>query len=88
MTTAAPAAARLDARGLLCDQAVLAAMRAIRGVPPGGRLEVVTVAESVRADLRAWADRLGHACEAETPGVGAGEVVLRLRKRDGSPRGR
>jgi TusA-related sulfurtransferase len=75
-------AARLDARGLLCDQAVLAAMRAIRGLPPAGRLEVVTAAESVRRDLRAWADRLGHPREPERDGEAAGEVVLTIRKRE------
>jgi hypothetical protein len=68
---------------MLCDQAVLAAMRAIRAVPPAGLLEVVTSAESVRRDLRAWADRLGHAREAEAPGAVAGDVIVAVRKRGG-----
>jgi TusA-related sulfurtransferase len=74
--------ARLDARDMLCDQAVLAAMRAIRALPPAGRLEVVTAAESVRRDLRAWADRLGHPREPERDGTATGEVVLTIRKRE------
>ncbi len=72
---------RLDARQMRCDEAVLAAMRTIRRVEPGGWLEVVTAAESVRRDLRAWADRLGHACEGEEPGAAPGEIILRIRKR-------
>ncbi len=77
---------RLDARRMLCDEAVLAAMRAIRGVEPGGRLEVLTAAESVRRDLRAWADRLGHLREAELPGQAPGEQLLIIRKRLDGPR--
>ena len=81
MPAPAAAAARLDARAMRCDEAVLAAMRAIRAVAPGDRLELLTGEESVRRDLRAWADRLGHPRVGEVPGEGAGEVVLRVRKR-------
>ncbi|HEY8370203.1 MAG TPA: sulfurtransferase TusA family protein [Thermodesulfobacteriota bacterium] len=74
-------AARVDARRMLCDQAVMAAARAIRGLPPGGRLEVLTASDSVRGDLRAWADRLGHLRGPERPGEAPGEVILTIEKR-------
>lgn len=74
--------ARVDARRMLCDQAVMAAARAIRTVAPGARVEIVTAAESVRKDLCAWADRLGHRREAEAGGEG--EVVVTIYKRGGA----
>lgn len=79
-------AARVDARRMLCDQAVMATARAIRSLPPGGRLEVLTASDSVRRDLRAWADRLGHLRGPEAPGEGAGEVVLGIEKRKDTTR--
>ncbi len=64
----------------------MAAARAIRALAPGGRLEVLTASESVRKDLRAWADRLGHPREPEAPGAEPGEVVLTIHKRQDGTR--
>lgn len=84
--TAVAEAARVDARRMLCDQAVMAAARAIRPLAPGARLDVLTASESVRKDLRAWADRLGHARDSkrDSEAAGGGEVVLSIYKRKGA----
>jgi tRNA 2-thiouridine synthesizing protein A len=57
---AAPAAARLDARGLLCPLPILLAAREIAKLPAGGRLVVEGDDLGILEDLPAWCAETGH----------------------------
>lgn len=51
----------LDVRGLACPLPVLRANRALRGLPPGTRLEVLATDPAAPADFAAFAAETGHA---------------------------
>ena len=50
----------VDARGLPFERGVVAAMRAMVPLRPGGHLEVLTDGEGAPAGYARWADRAGH----------------------------
>lgn len=52
--------ARLDARDLICPMPVLKARRALRDLPPGAVLEVLTTDRAAPADFRAFCEATGH----------------------------
>ena len=51
----------LDVRDLLCAQALMAAMKGIKEIEPGGTLEITFNSDDVKRDLVTWATELGHA---------------------------
>lgn len=50
----------VDSRGALCPVPVLAASKAVAGVPLGGVMEVQATDAGAAADIPAWARRSGH----------------------------
>ena len=70
MTTEIPMAAEdlrsltadkvVDARGTSCPGPILAAKKAIGGVPVGGLMEVLATDSGTLKDLPAWSKKMGH----------------------------
>ena len=50
----------VDARGVSCPGPILAAKKAIGGVPVGGVLEVQATDSGTLKDIPAWTKKLGH----------------------------
>ena len=50
----------LDVQGQLCAQALMAVMKGIKEIEPGGTLEVTFNSDDVQRDLVTWATELGH----------------------------
>lgn len=71
----------LDARGLACPLPVLKARKAMRGVAPGGLLEVLTTDPGAAADFRAFCEVTGHRLEATGEKDGAQCFLIRARER-------
>lgn len=71
----------LDARGLACPLPVLKARKAMRGVAPGGLLEVLATDPGAAADFRAFCEVTGHRLEATGEKDGAQCFLIRARER-------
>lgn len=65
------AAVRLDTSGALCPIPILEIAKAMRRLPPGAVVELISTDRGLEADLPAW-------CEA------TGNALLRLERRDAS----
>ncbi len=50
----------VDVTGLLCAQALLVVMKAIKELAPGDVLEIHFNSDDVQRDLSTWATELGH----------------------------
>lgn len=50
----------VDARGTSCPGPILAAKKAIGGVPVGGVMEVLATDSGTLKDLPAWSKKMGH----------------------------
>jgi len=50
----------VDARGVSCPGPILAAKKAIGGVPVGGVMEVQATDSGTLKDIPAWTKKLGH----------------------------
>lgn len=50
----------VDARGVSCPGPILAAKKAIGGVPVGGIMEVLATDSGTLKDLPAWSKKMGH----------------------------
>ena len=50
----------VDVTGLLCAQALLVVMKAIKEIAPGGALDIRFTSDDVKRDLATWATELGH----------------------------
>ena len=50
----------VDARGTSCPGPILAAKKAIGGVPVGGVMEVLASDSGTLKDLPAWSKKMGH----------------------------
>lgn len=71
----------LDARGLACPLPVLKARKAMRGVAPGGLLEVLATDPGAAADFRAFCEVTGHRLESTGEKDGAQCFLIRARER-------
>lgn len=61
----------LDCKGLNCPMPIVKISRAIKTLQVGDRLHVLASDPSFKADVEAWARRLGHALVefSETAGI-------------------
>ena len=50
----------VDARGTSCPGPILAAKKAIGGVPVGGVMEVMATDSGTLKDIPAWSKKMGH----------------------------
>ena len=50
----------VDARGTSCPGPILAAKKAIGGVPVGGIMEVMATDSGTLKDIPAWCKKMGH----------------------------
>ena len=50
----------VDARGTSCQGPILAAKKAIGGVPVGGVMEVLATDSGTLKDMPAWSKKMGH----------------------------
>ena len=50
----------VDARGVSCPGPILAAKKAIGGVPVGGVMEVQATDSGTLKDIPAWSKKMGH----------------------------
>ena len=50
----------VDARGTSCPGPILAAKKAIGGVPVGGTMEVMATDSGTLKDIPAWCKKMGH----------------------------
>ena len=51
----------VDVQNLLCAQALMVVMKAVKALTPGGTLEITFNSADVQRDLTTWATELGHA---------------------------
>ncbi len=65
------AVVELDCKGLNCPMPIVKISRAIKALAIGDRLQVTASDPSFKADVEAWAKRLGHTLVefSETGGV-------------------
>lgn len=76
----------LDVRGHTYEAGVVAAVRALEALPPGGHLEILTDLAGAPAAFARWADRAGHLIidVARVRDLGGGKAIrLLLRKAAG-----
>ena len=69
--------ATLDARGLNCPLPVLKARKALKGLPPGGVLEVLATDPASVIDFRHFCDT--NRCELLDSGEAEGVFTFRIR---------
>ena len=67
----------LDVQGLSCPLPVLKANKALRSLPPGGRLVVLATDPAAAKDFPAFCAETGHALEEATEAAGVWRFVLR-----------
>lgn len=70
----------LDVKGLTCPLPVLKANKALRSLPAGTRLTVLTTDPASVADFRAFCKETGHALVAFGEEAGAYRFVIRKRE--------
>lgn len=71
--------AKLDLRGLVCSEAVIAVHRELTRLPVGARLTVLTDDEALFYDLRVYAIRGGHVLD-EPRVLGGGTFEIEVLK--------
>lgn len=54
------AAVRLDTSGALCPMPILEIAKAMRRLPPGTVVELISTDRGLEADLPAWCEATGH----------------------------
>lgn len=69
----------LDARGLRCPLPVLRARKAMRGVAPGGLLEVLATDPAAPADFAAFCEVTGHRLVESGERGGARRFLIRAK---------
>ncbi len=67
----------LDATGLKCPLPVLRARKALRDVPPGGLLRVLTTDPGSVVDFRAWCDASANELADWRDDAGVYEFLIR-----------
>jgi tRNA 2-thiouridine synthesizing protein A len=70
----------LDVQGLSCPLPVLKANKALRGLPPGGRLVVLATDPAAARDFPAYCAETGHALLESAEAAGVWRFVLRKRE--------
>jgi tRNA 2-thiouridine synthesizing protein A len=70
----------LDVQGLSCPLPVLKANKALRGLPPGGRLVVLATDPAAARDFPAFCTETGHALLESAEAAGVWRFVLRKRE--------
>ena len=50
----------VDVKDLLCAQALMIVMKAVKEIEPGGTLDITFNSDDVKRDLVTWATELGH----------------------------
>ena len=70
----------LDVQGLTCPLPVLKANKALRSLPPGGRLTVVATDPASVKDFHAYAQETGHALVAFSEDKGVFRFTLKKRE--------
>lgn len=71
----------LDVRDLLCAQALMAVMKGVKEIEPGGTLEIAFNKDDVRRDLVTWATELGHQVVSVDEAAAGRDGRLVVRKR-------
>ena len=80
---AAPAAVRVDARGLKCPGPIVKVGDAVRAAAPGTVFDVEATEDAFCSDIAVWCERTGNPLlKLET--AADGTIHVRLRKGDGS----
>jgi tRNA 2-thiouridine synthesizing protein A len=74
----------LDVQGLTCPLPVLKANKALRGLPPGARLTVLSTDPASVKDFRAYAQETGHALVAFSEEKGVFRFTLKKREETAS----
>jgi tRNA 2-thiouridine synthesizing protein A len=72
----------LDVQGLTCPLPVLKANKAMRALPPGGRLVVLATDPASVKDFRAYAAETGHALVAFSEDKGVYRYTLKKREQE------
>ena len=77
--TAPQARQTVDVTGLLCAQALMAVMKAVKTLAPGGVLDIRFNSDDVKRDLSTWAVELGHTIISveEPEAASAGRLVVK-----------
>ncbi len=75
----------LDVKGMNCPLPVLRANRALRTMPPGGRLRVLATDRAAVADFQAFCRETGHALLAWSEEGGVFSFLIRCRASDQGP---
>jgi tRNA 2-thiouridine synthesizing protein A len=70
----------VDARGTSCPGPLLETKKAIANVPIGGILETLSSDEGTKADIPAWAKKVGHEFLGVIPEPGYDRVFVRRLK--------
>ena len=70
----------VDARGTSCPGPILAAKKAIGGVPVGGVMEVLASDSGTLKDLPAWSKKMGHEFLGSFDDAGYLRLFLRKMK--------
>jgi tRNA 2-thiouridine synthesizing protein A len=70
----------LDVRGLICPLPVLKANKALRGLPPGGRLVVLATDPASARDFPAFCAETGHRLLASSEAAGIFRFELQRRE--------
>ncbi len=69
----------LDVRGLICPLPVLKANKALRGLPPGGRLVVLATDPASARDFPAYCAETGHLLLGSSEAEGVFRFELQRR---------
>lgn len=70
------AVVELDCKGLNCPMPIVKISRAIKPLAVGDRLRVLASDPSFKADVEAWAKRLGHALVEFSESAGVQTAIL------------
>jgi len=70
----------VDSRGTSCPGPILAAKKAIGGVPVGGVMEVLATDSGTLKDLPAWSKKMGHDYLGSLDDTGYLRLFLRKMK--------
>ncbi|MEL6288404.1 MAG: sulfurtransferase TusA family protein [Pseudomonadota bacterium] len=71
-----PETVHLDTTGLICPLPILRAKKAIKSVPPGGRLEVLATDPGAQPDFRTFCEVTGHALVLEEENEGVFRFII------------
>ena len=70
----------LDVKGMSCPLPVLRANRALRDLPPGGRLRVLATDKAAIGDFQSYCRETGHALLAWSEEAGVLSFVIRKKE--------